>query len=114
MSSPENKRKSVRVPVQLDIQIEHQHHTTAGTVLNCSIDGMFIKTTETFQINEVVKVSFELPGSKDRTVLRSRVMWCHSVEGTGSAILGLGIRFEHLTPEQGESIRRFIDQILNS
>lgn len=111
---PSEKRKSVRVPVQIEAQIERLHHAIPGTVLNCSIDGMFIRTIEMIPDNEAVRISFMIPGTEQKMVLSSRSIWCQAMESTGVPILGLGVRFEQLSPDQTETLREFINQILNS
>lgn len=112
--NPAEKRKSVRVPVQLEAQIERRQHMIPATILNCSIDGMFIRTTEMIPDSEIVRISFVIPETNTKMSLPSRAIWCHSLESTGSPILGLGIRFESLTAEQTATLRDFINQILNS
>jgi Tfp pilus assembly protein PilZ len=111
---PSDKRKSVRVPVRIEAQIERSHHAIPATILNCSIDGMFVRTIEMIPDNEAVKISFVIPGTQQEMILPSRAIWCHSMESTGTPVLGLGIRFEQVTPEHAETLREFINQILNS
>lgn len=111
---PSDKRKSVRVPVQIEAQIVRQEHDIPGTILNCSIDGMFIRTIEMIPDNEIVRVSFVIPGTEQKMMLTSRTIWCHSMESSGNPVLGLGIRFEQLSTEQTDTLREFINEILNS
>lgn len=114
MSSGAEKRKSVRVPVELPVKLQKMNQTVEGTVLNCSIDGMFIKTAGDFPVNEIVTLTFSLPPAGSSIAVRSRTIWSHAVEGPSSPVVGLGIRFEHLSAEQQETLQKFINQILNS
>jgi Tfp pilus assembly protein PilZ len=108
----EEKRSSVRIPVQLTVRFSLRGKDYTGTALNLSNDGIFLKATELFQNDEILEIVFDLPESK-KVRLRSRVVWGTWIEGISTPAAGMGIRFEPSQSEQKDEMHKFIQHLLS-
>ena len=108
--TPEDKRKSARVPVDFEARFESAGRDYEGRVLNLSLDGLFLKTHQLFDTNDRLSLSFRLPGSLQTLQLNSRVIWGGSIEGSAARTFGLGLHFE----EVPATVRQQLDNYLRS
>ena len=114
MSSPEDKRKSPRIPVDFDTAFESAGRDFVGRVLNLSVDGLFLKTQQLFDTNDRLDFSLRLPGSFQPMQLTGRVIWCGSIEGQSSQTFGLGVRFEEVPATIRQQLETYIRTLLKS
>lgn len=114
MSSPDDKRKSPRVPVDFETHFEAAGRDFVGRVLNLSVDGLFIKTQQLFDTNDRLLFSLLLPGSFQPMQLSARVMWGGSIEGQSARTFGLGVRFEEVPATARQQLDTYIRSLLKS
>jgi Tfp pilus assembly protein PilZ len=62
---------------------------------------VFIETNDRFALGQKVAMSFKLPGYAEPLALKGRI--------TRSGILGMGVNFSGLSPNQNTLIRTFIE-----
>jgi Tfp pilus assembly protein PilZ len=110
MKSGAEKRRSVRVPVDFRASLTHEKKTITGRVLNLSVDGVFLRTSELLDSGDPIHLTFELV---DQEIdVKGKVMWGGSVENSAGTF-GMGIHFgEHITALQQAAIELFIRNLL--
>lgn len=109
-----NKRKSVRVPVNFNTQIFKQDQRFSGGVLNLSVDGMFVQTPASFDENDHIHVIFRLPSTQEPMRLKARVVWGREIEGADVSSFGMGIQFEQTGMAQKKELAKYIQGLLKS
>jgi hypothetical protein len=102
----DDQRISPRISVDLDAEIIKSGERLSGSVLNCSLSGIFLRTTEKLEDSEVVEVRILLPGQSEPIVTRSRVIWTDWNER--KEMPGFGMHFLSLTDEQALLLRKFL------
>lgn len=110
----ENKRKSVRVPVNFETQVAHQAKKHKAGALNLSVDGMCLYSAKTFADNDRILVLFKLPTMQEPMRLWARVVWGRTIESPSTTTFGMGIQFEHPQPSQKKELVKFIQSLLKS
>ncbi len=98
----QERRTFRRVPMVTQIQGEAGGMPYIAEARNISVGGMLIRTTQTFAEGQTIQVRFVLP---DSTKLISVVCRVQHV----SPEAYMGIRFENLTAEDRELIRKYVD-----
>ena len=114
MTSPTDKRRSPRVPVDFDVRFTFGNREHQAKALNLSADGMFIKTDYMLLQNDVVEIFFHLPDAPESLWMKGRVVWGSRVEGQESSISGMGVQFLEPLPEQKDSVERYLRALLKS
>ena len=100
-----DNRASVRVSVELDAELRVGQKAFSGTVLNCSLSGIFLRTHEKLEAGDVLEVRIILPEILDPIQTNSRVIWTDWSERYPP---GFGIHFLSLTDEQVKVLRDFL------
>jgi hypothetical protein len=99
-------RSSARISVDLDAEILKEGRIIHGTVLNCSLSGIFIRTPELkMEEGEFIEVRIHLPGIPDPITATSCVIWTDWNEKTPP---GFGMHFVSLTDDQATLLRAFL------
>ena len=98
----ENRRRSIRVPLQTDVKCDAASKTTRGRTWNLSQGGMLLEVSGLVP-GETVRVSFSLPSSSITIDAVAAVVWSKQERQ--------GIRFTSVTPQNAENIRQFITQV---
>jgi type IV pilus assembly protein PilZ len=75
MTSETNKRKHLRVPIELKVEYKRLNTFFADYTKNISKGGTFIKTPKALDIGTEFIFSLTVPGLGDPLRLRGRVMW---------------------------------------
>ncbi len=108
----EDKRKSIRVPVNIPARFLLDREEYEALALNISEDGIFLKTGRVVSEHQSIEIFFRLPETRDVLRLKGRVIWSTRVEGTDTAVSGMGAQFEQVPEEQKEELRQFIERLL--
>jgi len=112
---PEEKRKSIRVPVDLEAHLRKDNRDYVARILNLSTEGVFVKTTHLLDANDQVDIFFHLPGLKHRIHAAAAVRWGGPMEGGAvRGAYGLGISFQELAADQKEEIETYIQNLLQA
>ncbi|HJZ10958.1 MAG TPA: PilZ domain-containing protein [Acidobacteriota bacterium] len=112
MLPSEDKRHSLRVPVDLEATFKTDNHEYVGRILNLSTQGVFLKAPHLFDANQTFLFSFHIPGLDHPVTTKARVMWGGSMEGMSLSGFGMGVRFENLSQKHKEEIAEYIHQLL--
>lgn len=106
MSDYPEHRSSPRVSVDLPAEIDKEGRRFQGTILNCSLNGIFVRTPEKLQDGDVIEVIIHLPGLDHPIVAASRVIWTAWNDPKGFP--GFGMNFVSLTDQQAILLRTFL------
>lgn len=98
---PDIERRSVRVPVRLQVQMHHNGVTHSVPTENMSLNGIFALTDAAIAVHDEVEFAFKLPDHDVPIEIRSRVVWRRE----SSAPPGIGAEFMEVTG-QGISMLR--------
>ena len=99
-------RQSERVSVDLDAEIDVDGNVSRGTVLNCSLHGLFLRTGEKLKDGDVIAIRIFLPGIESPIETTSRVIWTDWNER--KEVPGFGMNFISLTDDQALLLRTFL------
>ena len=106
-----------RVPVDFGVQCGRGNGTILrGRVLNLSIGGIFIITSEPLVLGEKLLVEFLLPGSLTPINIIGESVWCRSYDeiGQDNPPHVAGIKFVDVPKRHGKLIRDYILEMLSS
>lgn len=98
---PDIERRSVRIPLQLEMQLQHKGADYRVPTENLSLNGLFALTDLDVAVNDEVKFTFVLPELQVPMEVKSRVVW----QRTGGRDPGFGAEFMEVTG-QGISMLR--------
>jgi uncharacterized protein (TIGR02266 family) len=104
----EEKRKSNRVPVQLDVNIVHDEDYLISFTRDISADGMFINTASPVAKGEILTVAFSL-GTEKEITLEAEVVWMN-VNGP-EIDRGMGLQFINISKEKKKTILLLVNRI---
>ena len=76
-------------------------HNFEGFMLDISPAGAFIETSETFTAGQQIRLSFALPDFHQQLNISGEILW--------KGILGIGVKFNGLSPDQITAIESFIE-----
>ncbi len=99
----EEKRADPRAPFVLRVNFRDRSDCMDATE-NLSRGGLFVQTSETFRIGQVVHLSVGFPGLLEPVALKGEVVWVRP--GREDAVGGVGIR----VADEGD--RRRLDDVL--
>jgi CheY-like chemotaxis protein len=98
----ENRRRSIRVPIQTDVTCEVGAQTIRGVTWNLSQGGIQVEAGG-LQPGQALRVSFRLPASRIDVNAAGTVVWTHDTRQD--------IRFTKMSEEDQQSIRDFITEV---
>jgi CheY-like chemotaxis protein len=98
----ENRRRSIRVPLQTDVACEVGSRTMRGVTWNLSQGGIQVEVGG-LQPGDTLRLSFRLPVSQIDINVAGTVLWTHDTRQ--------GIRFTKVSEKNQESIRRYISEV---
>ena len=98
----ENRRKSVRVPLQSDVTCTVGSRTARGVSWNLSQGGMQVEVAD-LKPNDTVRLSFQLPVSGIVIDAAGIVIWANATRQ--------GIQFTNVSAQSQQSIRKFITTV---
>jgi len=93
-------RSHTRKSCMLNIGYTVEDRNFEGFMLDISPAGAFIETGEAFTAGQPIRLSFSLPNSPGRLNIKGEILW--------KGILGIGIKFNDMTPKQIDLIREFM------
>ena len=93
-----HNRKSCMLSV--DYQVEERDYE--GFMLDISPAGAFIETDESFASGQPIGISFSLPNNPTQLDVTGEILW--------KGLLGIGVRFDDITPDQIELIHEFMEE----
>ncbi len=109
-----NKRKSVRVPVNIPVQFLRGHDQFLATAINLSEDGMFLKSDERLSANETIELVFRLAPESQVVRWRARVIWGTWVEDSKLHVSGGGVQFAEIPAAEKQELHQFIEDLLKA
>jgi Tfp pilus assembly protein PilZ len=109
MSLGDEKRRSVRVPVDFPASFTHGEKSFSSRVLNLSVDGVLLRASELLDPGDPIHLTFDLGQQEIR--VKGKVMWGGSVE-VSSRTYGLGIQFDNISAIQQVAIEQYIRNLL--
>ena len=98
----ENRRRSVRVPLQTDVTCEVGPRKFRGVTWNLSQGGIQVEA-EGLKQGDTVQLSFRLPVSQIDISAAGTVLWASETRQ--------GIRFANVSEQNLKSIRRYISDV---
>ena len=98
----ENRRRSIRVPIQTEVDCSAGNRNVRGRTWNLSQGGMQVEVSN-LNAGESVRVIFRLPATGTTIDSFGTVVW---TEGDRQ-----GIQFNKMTNQNQEELRRFITQV---
>ena len=108
------KRQSPRIPVDLEVDYSQQGKTRQGNMLNLSLDGCLLRTSELFDPGDQLEITFQLPGVPESLRVKSSVAWGGMIEGANTRSFGIGIHFVELGASSKEQIDQFLHNLLKT
>jgi len=99
-----DKRVAFRHPVDLRVEIQKNEQKFEGAVINCSLSGIFLRTSQPLAEQDRLQILIHLPDVPDPISIASRVIW------TDWAKAGFGVHFIALTEEQSSLLRAFLGE----
>ena len=95
-------RENPRKPCLINANYEVQNKDYKSYLLDISIGGVFIETSEKFTVGETINLNFSLPNYEKPFKLTGTIAW-------GSP-RGFGVKFEGIPSQEGEILRSFVEQ----
>jgi len=95
-------RGHTRKSCMLNIDYTVEGRNYEGFMLDISSAGAFIETGEPFSAGQPIRLSFSLPNSPARLNINGEILW--------KGILGMGVKFGDITPQQIDLINTFIQE----
>lgn len=103
MSSPDNKRKLPRIPVELWIEVSSQGELYFQRASNLSVGGAYFTQTFPLPVGTKVELKFELPGQSGEISCNGEIVTAQD--------LGMGVRFLNLVSADEQRIEALIQKI---
>ena len=95
-------RENPRKPCLINTNYRIQDRTLKSYILDVSIGGVFIETNEKFPMGKELLLKFSLPNRPQPFTFSGKIAW--------SSPKGFGVKFDNVTPIQGDILRSFIEQ----
>jgi Tfp pilus assembly protein PilZ len=95
-------RENPRKPCLINANYSIQNKDFKSYILDISIGGVFIETTEKFTTGQKIELNFTLPNYSKPFKLTGMISW-------GSP-RGFGVKFGEVPVQQGEILRSFVEQ----
>ena len=110
----DERRKSIRVPIEVKIRVVKEGKDYSATALNISAEGISLKTNHVFRDHELIEIVFTVPDSNYQLRLPARVVWGNRIEEDESLAEKIGMQFEELPEADQQAVLSFIRQLLAS
>ena len=95
-------RENPRKPCLINTNYRIQDRTLKSYILDVSIGGVFIETNEKYPSGKELLLKFSLPNRPQPFTFSGKIAW--------SSPKGFGVKFDNVTPTQGDILKSFIDQ----
>ena len=107
------RRASIRIKVELRVYYgPHHSKLLTGYSVDLSAGGLFLSATGPFEVNDIVKLKFAVPGVEgDAVTCYARVAWINpgGNQAKPDYPVGAGLQFVELAPENLASIKGFLE-----
>jgi uncharacterized protein (TIGR02266 family) len=98
----QSMRENPRKPCLINANYQVKGTNFRSYILDISIGGVFIETTDRFKVGETIILNFALPDSSQPFSLSGKVAW--------SGPQGFGVKFENLRHPQDNVIKSFVEK----
>jgi Tfp pilus assembly protein PilZ len=95
-------RENPRRPCLLNADCRIKGNSFRSYILDISIGGVFIETSERVPVGETILLNFTLPTFSHPVALPGKVAW--------SGPQGFGVQFEVMPPPEGRAIKSYIEK----
>jgi Tfp pilus assembly protein PilZ len=95
-------RENSRRPCLINADCRIQGNSFQSYILDISIGGVFIETSERVPVGETILLNFTLPTLSHPVALPGKIAW--------SGTRGFGVKFEVTPPPEGRAIKDYIDK----
>jgi len=95
-------RENARKPCLINTNYRIQDSNFKSYILDVSIGGVFIETNEGFPEGKELLLKFSLPNRAQPYTFSGKIAW--------SSPKGFGVKFDNVTPIQGDVLKSFITQ----
>lgn len=102
-----------RAPAIISAGFASYDGSYAGTILNISETGAFIRYDQDLKPINYINVRLSLPEEKRVIEVKSEVIWAKRFDEKENLSQGMGIHFTGITPEDRESIASFVNKALH-
>jgi Tfp pilus assembly protein PilZ len=93
-----NPRKSCLINASYQVK----GNSFRNYILDISIGGVFIETSDRFSVGETITLNFNLPGHSQPFSLAGKIAW--------SGSQGFGVKFGMVPMHQGKAINQYVEQ----
>ena len=100
--SEASMRENQRKPCLINTNYRIQNNDFKSYILDISIGGVFIETNERLPEGKELLLKFSLPNQAEPFTFSGKIAW--------SGPRGFGVKFDSVTPIQGEVLKTFIEQ----
>ncbi len=103
----QNQRQAPRVSKTLEISYSAGSSPTPARIDDLSATGMFVDTHHPLTVGQSIDFSFRFTEIEDEAPVRGRgeIVWAEPM-------VGVGVRFTHMKPEDQERIKYFVAAVL--
>jgi Tfp pilus assembly protein PilZ len=95
-------RSHNRKSCMLSIDYKVEERNFEGFMLDISPAGAFIETSEPFSAGQQIDISFCLPNNPRQLKVSGEILW--------KGMLGIGVKFDDIAPDQIELINVFMEE----
>jgi uncharacterized protein (TIGR02266 family) len=100
--SETSMRESPRKPCLINANYRIQDRNFKNYILDISIGGVFIETDQKLPVGKQMMLKFSLPNHRQPFTLTGKIAW--------SSPRGFGLKFDNMTPQQGNILKTFVEQ----
>jgi uncharacterized protein (TIGR02266 family) len=111
-SGSKERRGSERQALEIPVDYSSVDSFFSEMATNINEGGMFLATDESAEIDQLVKLAFQLPGLSRPIEVEARVAWLS--RGEGGAQPGIGLQFLALSDEVRDTINRLVRTLRTS
>src|SRR5436305_3844860 len=102
----EQERRRPRIEVTLMVTVESESNLYVGFTENLSEGGVFVATHTLRKIGSAVDLVIEL-AQQPAIHAKGTVRWLRHYSEVNETVPGMGIRFDHLSPEDARRLHEF-------
>jgi Tfp pilus assembly protein PilZ len=108
-----NQQICRRAPAIISAGFASYDGSYAGTILNISETGAFIRYDQDLKPLDYINVRLSLPEEKRVMEVKSKVIWAKRFDEKENLYQGMGVHFASITPEDRASIASFVNKALH-
>lgn len=101
------RRRTERIPVQLEVEYTSFDAFLSDYAINLSRGGLFLASQRPAPVGTPVTLRFVLPEETLPVELSGEVAWVNPA-GEGQLIAGMGIEFSQMDPDSERKLARFV------